>query len=368
MNYKDLKLDCLYFKQEIPCTPHKEKGVSCVNCKVYTPIQKRILIIKLGALGDVIRTTPILKSLEEKYGTCHFTWLTLSPSIINNTSVHEVLAYTAENLVLLGMSSFDVLINLDKEKEACLLSANICAKEKFGFFQDEYGINGFNAAAKNKIVTGVNDDYSKSNTQSYLDEIFEICEIKFDYQEYEINFNSKLADKWRKNFKEITGGKKLVGLNTGCGPRWKTRLWPVAYWAELASQLEAQGYFVVLLGGPQEHEQNQQIAQETGVHYPGHYSLEEFIALCNSIDIVVTQVSMMMHIATALRKKMVLMNNIFNKHEFELYNRGIIVEPRSGCDCFYGVKCSRDISCMKDIKVRDVLHKLEELDQTFVKS
>ena len=36
----------------------------------------KILIIKLGALGDVIRTTSILKGLKEKYPNCKIDWVT----------------------------------------------------------------------------------------------------------------------------------------------------------------------------------------------------------------------------------------------------------------------------------------------------
>jgi len=68
---------------------------------------------------------------------------------------------------------------------------------------------------------------------------------------------------------------------------------------------------------------------------------------------------MMMHIATGLKKPMILFNNIFNKHEFYLYGRGEIVEPRTGCDDFYGTHCSRDRHCMEDLYVDDVVDAIE---------
>ena len=37
---------------------------------------KKILIIKLGALGDVIRTMPILIAIKEKYPDSEITWVT----------------------------------------------------------------------------------------------------------------------------------------------------------------------------------------------------------------------------------------------------------------------------------------------------
>src|SRR3712207_7101962 len=57
----------IYFRGDVPCKPNKESGYMCGNCPVYTPVQKRILIIKLGAIGDVIRTTPLLRKIRAEY-------------------------------------------------------------------------------------------------------------------------------------------------------------------------------------------------------------------------------------------------------------------------------------------------------------
>jgi len=74
-------------------------------------------------------------------------------------------------------------------------------------------------------------------------------------------------------------------------------------------------------------------------------------------------VSMMMHIAIGLNKKLVLFNNIFNKYEFELYGNGVIVEPSSGCDCYYGNKCCREKHCMKDLSIDTVYDEIIKLAQ-----
>ena len=109
------------------------------------------------------------------------------------------------------------------------------------------------------------------------------------------------------------------------------------------------------MGGPDEDDMNKYYASQTQASYLGHFRLEEFIAISNNTDIIVTPVSMMMHIALALKKQMMLFHNIFNVHEFELYDRGIIIEPTSGCDCYFGNTCSREKSCMYDVSVQDVL-------------
>jgi hypothetical protein len=42
---------------------------------------------------------------------------------------------------------------------------------------------------------------------------------------------------------------KEIGLNTGCGGRWTSRLWPESYWISLAKRLKKAGYQPLLLGG-----------------------------------------------------------------------------------------------------------------------
>ena len=69
------------------------------------------------------------------------------------------------------------------------------------------------------------DHLSKKNTKNYLEEIFEICHFDFNLEEYKINLNQELSDQWNKKLKNLSKGKKIIGLNTGCGSRWKTRLW-----------------------------------------------------------------------------------------------------------------------------------------------
>jgi heptosyltransferase-2 len=256
---------------------------------------------------------------------------------------------------------------LDKDKEACMLLSLINAREKFGFLWKDGHVNTATDKAEHKLITGIFDHISKKNTLNYLEEIFEICHFEFNKEEYMINLNESLSKKWSEELAKLAKGKTIIGLNTGCGERWKTRLWPKEYWVELIKDLEKQGYFCLLMGGPDENEMNRYYQSQTGATYLGTFSLEEFIAITNNTEIIVTPVSMMMHIALALKKQMMLFHNIFNVHEFELYGRGIIIEPTSGCDCYFGNSCSREKRCMNDISVQDVLSNIALLNKNLRK-
>ena len=327
--------DCRYFRGDIPCRPHKFKGYHCETCPDYAQTEGRILIIKLGAIGDVIRTTPLLTRIKVEHPNHEIWWLTYSPEIVPSI-VDRILGFNLESILTVKSIEFDQVINLDKDYHACALAKEINSKKKTGYTL----INGrpapSNDAAIPKFLTGLFDDINQSNTKSYLEEIFEICGWKFNGEEYILEFDN--SRKWNLP----NEGKKIIGLNTGCGARWVSRLWDNKNWIELIGLLQKNGYFPLLLGGKQEEANNLILANATGAHYEGNFSLQEFISLMNVCDGVVSAVTMGMHIAIGLKKPLILMNNIFNPKEFELYGRGEIVMPEKECKCFFSPKCHND--------------------------
>ena len=346
---RHLKRDCRSFRGDTPCKPHKQHGVHCVDsrgkdCTFYDRVGKRILIIKLGALGDVIRTTTLLRKIKKDAPQAEIWWLTLSPDVLPK-GIDVVLPFTPQSLATLEAVSFDALYNLDKEKEACALTAKISAKVKKGFTLVDGKAAPIDRDAEHKYLTGVFDDLSQANTKSYQEEIFEICGYTFSGETYMMpelgNYHWKLPKR-----------KRIVGLNTGCGGRWTSRLWAEESWAMLAKQLKKAGFVPLLLGGEQEHEKNVRLAKKSGALYLGHFSLKQFLSEMNQCELVVTAVTMGMHFAIGLEKKIVLFNNIFNKHEFELYGKGEILEPDFDCDCFYAPVCPND--CMQYLSVKTV--------------
>ena len=54
-----IRNDCVYFKGETPCIYRR----LCDQCPYFRPFQTKILIIKRGAMGDVLRTTALLPGL-----------------------------------------------------------------------------------------------------------------------------------------------------------------------------------------------------------------------------------------------------------------------------------------------------------------
>jgi heptosyltransferase-2 len=340
------KPDCLFFKGHIPCKPNKEHNYHCADCPVYTPVSLRILIIKLGAIGDVIRTTPLITRYRQLYPHCKITWLTWTPDILPAGKIDEVLKWDVNSILYAQHSRWDIAINLDKEKEAGALLATLDAKEKYGYVLKDNEVQPLNELAMHKFLTGIFDDVSLANTKSYLTEIFEICGMQHAGEPYLMDNHSDKGFVWN-----LPKHKRVIGMNTGCGGRWTTRLWSIENWVALVKLVNEKhpDCEVLLLGGEAEDQRNRKISELSGAKYLGYFPLQQFINLVDQCELVITQVTMGMHITLALGKKIVLMNNIFNPHEFDLFGKGEIVQPDKACKCFYRGTCVDGTTCMEHL-------------------
>lgn len=341
-----VKTDCRFFRGDVPCKPHKDEGVHCEGCSHYRPVKEKILIIKKGAMGDVIRTTPLLIKLRHHYPHAEISWLTDYPDVLPS-EVDRVYRFELRDIVTLMSIKFDILYNLDKDREVSSLTNFLSARIKKGFYLKDGKCSPLDKDSYHKWLTGIFDDISRKNIKSYQEEIFEICGFEFNKEEYILRETDDNA------FRDLKKKDTLIGLNTGCGSRWKTRLWPEQYWIDLARRLINKDIDVVLLGGQEEDEKNRRIAGASGCMYPGYFPIKIFQSLVQKCDLIVTGVTMALHIAIGLKKKIILLNNIFNKHEFELYNLGIIIEPDVDCLCCYKTACEKE--CMSLITPDEVV-------------
>lgn len=340
---EEVHQDCRFFKGDRPCLPHKQEGVHCDGCPHYDRITQRVLIIKLGAVGDVIRTTPILRALRSL--GVHISWLTETPEILPKDWVDRVIKPGVAGTSHLLATHYDALYNLDKDDQAIALCKLVAADKKFGFTVEEGVCAPIEERARHKWLTGVFDDLNRMNYMSYPEEIFQICGLEFKGEEYVLELDDSPPF-------SLNLSRPLIGLNTGCGLRWPSRIWAKDNWIGLTEMLRSRGLGVLLLGGPDEDERNREIAAASGADYLGHFPLKRFLHLVNETDLLVTGVTMALHVGIGLDKRIVLLNSIFNRNEFELYGLGRIVEPDVDClGCFKAI-CDRD--CMNLLKPAEV--------------
>lgn len=367
---EEVKTDCRHFKGYMPCKPHKQKGYHCNSCPEYEQIQTNILIIKLGRAGEVIRNTPLLHRLRKDYPEAKISWLSEYPALIPKKMVDEIIPFKMENIFPLLTREFDLVLSLDKDAAACTFAKLIHAEKKKGFTINEHGgIIPIDQDAEEKWLTGIFDDLMKKNKKHYVQEIFEICGLPWNEEEYilpefrEPNSKTNLKTNINKTI-ALPKDKPIIGFNTGAGDTWKTRVLSDQKTKEVILALQQRGYEVLLLGGPDEDEKNKKFANETNAQYYGTFPFEEFIGLANKCDLILTGVTMALHIAIGLKKKVILLNNIFPTNEFYLYNRGEILEPDLPCKyCYkprFDEKCPTTY-CMDLISTEKIIQTVDKL-------
>lgn len=341
---ENLRTDCLYYSGDRPCRPHTESGYRC-TCVKFQPRTRTGIIVKLGAAGDVLRSTPLLRALNPAATGTKVLWVTHSPELMPWQGC-EAVRPTAGTLARIANTSWDFCWNLDKDPEACAIAASTNAKEYRGYILRDGVPCPVDEAAWHKFATGIDDPYSRRNRLNYIEEIFDVVGLPFQGEEYWLREPAETA---KTRASELVPKGPVVGLNIGAGARWPSRIWPVEYWANLIGLLKERGLEVILLGGPEETEIAARLTKETGCRSSGVQPLEVFYAMIGTCDCVVTAVTMAMHLAIGARTPLVLLNNIFNRYEFELYGRGEIVEPPTPCDCYYNAICRTGRQCVKEI-------------------
>ncbi len=321
-----------------------EAGHRC-TCIHFQPTNRRGVIIKLGAAGDVLRSTPLLRALDPINSGTRILWVTHFPDLLP-THVCEAVHPTAATLARIAQGTWDFCWNLDKDPEACAIAASTKATEYRGYTLRNGMPYPVDEAAWHKFATGIDNPYSQRNRQSYVEEIFDITGLPFRKEEYWLRDPTATA---RETAARVLPKDSAIGLNIGAGKRWPSRIWPVEYWIELIKLLKARGLEPVLLGGPEEVEMSARLADATDCLASGVQPLEIFYAMIERCQCIVSAVTMAMHLAIGARTPLVLLNNIFNRYEFELYGRGEIVEPSTLCDCYYSAVCRTGRKCINEI-------------------
>lgn len=359
------RLDCRHFIGDRPC---KFKRV-CEGCEQYAPMGKRILIVKLAAIGDVLRTTPLLTGLARAYSQRHVTWVVdreAAPLLKNNPLIDRLLIFDFAALLPLDLEAFDLVIGLEKEPRGAALASKVRAVEKRGFgLGPEGNIFPMNRASEYAFALGLSDELKfRQNQKTYPEIIFEVAEL--DYQEDDYLLFLAPEDKaFGEDFtrrKKLKGNKAIVGLNTGAGGVFANKAWPEERFLQfIRAMARDPRVHLLLLGGPAERERNRRILRKTrGAVIDGgcENTLGQFAALVQLCDVVVTGDTTALHLAIGLKRKVVALFGPTCAQEIELYGRGVKISSSLSCAPCYRRSCETSPNCMEAISAEEVVKKV----------
>lgn len=348
--------DCRHYRGDKPCIQNR----LCHGCGHYAPFTSRICIIKLGALGDVIRTLCILPALREAYPNSQITWVSLANGcrmIADHPLIDRVLTFSPATGQQLAQEEFDVVINLDKEAEPCALANALQSPRKLGVSLGPFGTPvPANAEAQAYFHLGLSDDLKfRQNDKSYLRLVHEALGLPYDGQAYTLPVSAAAASRVRVEL-ELRGwepDRLTIGINVGAGKVFANKMWPAERLIELVRALrlaepEAQ---VLLLGGPDE----RAILDAIGLAVPHRAVIDagtdhdepSFVALVDHCDAVFTGDTMAMHVAVAREKAVVAYFGPTCEQEIDLFGRGEKLVARVDCGPCYKRVCDNGHACVE---------------------
>ncbi|MFC1540793.1 glycosyltransferase family 9 protein [Candidatus Margulisiibacteriota bacterium] len=319
----------------------------------------RILIIKLGAIGDVIRATFILRGLREKHQTAEIDWITDSSArdiLINNPLINRLFTWEERG----ELKDYDLVIGLEDELAACELASQLKPKNILGAYAKDGKVlytpsAWFDMSAISKFGLDKANELKKNNRKSFQQHMAELLDIKvgpylFDLTRDEI----ETGQKYVKGL-GISKQDKVVGMNTGAGQRWPLKALSAEKTIELVNKIKNElGMASLILGGAEEKARNAVICKETGMPNAGLHPLRNFAAVINQCRLVVSSDSLAMHFAIALQKRTVAFFGPTSPFEIELYGLGARVFPGLDCLICYRQICDKDPNCMDVLAVNDL--------------
>lgn len=306
-----------------------------------------ILIIKHGALGDVIRTSYFLPGLKEKYKNSRIFWYTSEVAIplLDENSLIDCLFHNKNSIDVLKNNKFDCVISLDDEREILRTLYENKIDVHYGAFFDgdrtTYTQNSnvwFDMGLLSKHGKKRADFLKKANTFEHNEIFSRILDIKIAKPFLEININKN------KSMNNFNNNYFNIGFNPGSGGRWPSKKIKIKEAINLVNLLEktkVNNKFIKIhmLGGKDEKELIRSIikgSKNANIIDTGHNnSLKDFAKIISLLDLVVSSDSLALHLSIAQGIKNISFFAPTSAAEIGVFNNGIKIISTSDDYCSY---------------------------------
>jgi ADP-heptose:LPS heptosyltransferase len=253
----------------------------------------RILIIKLGALGDVVLATPQLRAIVAAYPEAEVTLLT-SPdcaALVQGLPGLEVVAFRRRGFVemtrllaWLRRCCFGVVFDLQGSLRSRIMSLCSGARQRIGRRpgiaytraprDGGRSVHAFDGL--NRVLAAVGIE--PAPPQAWLPQPAA---------------TRRKVDDWLQ--RHHLGVGRCVLLHAGSSARWPSKRWEEVHFERLAWVLAGRGFGVIWIGAGEDRDRNQRLAHPVGVDATGAFTLLELAALGRRAAFAVVNDSAPMH-------------------------------------------------------------------------
>lgn len=343
--------------------------------KKRLPIEniKKILIIKLAAIGDSILLIPTLRTLKKRFPDSELTFVCspINYSIVKKIPyVDKIINCNVHSFLRNPLRFFKFILDLRKEKYDLLI--DVGQWERINAIMTALAKNdcsiGFRTSGQYKhfiydrVVPHLRD---KHELENFLDLLAPLgIDISEDDKKLEYFLNKDdidFADKfWRDNDLD---SYTVVCLHPGCGENGKPREWADENYIRLGKRLldYSSNIKILITGAPIEAERCKTIAEGIGegvINTAGMFELDNVVALVKKVKLIVCSNTGMLHIASCVGTKTMGLHGPTNPAKWGAYSKNsVLIQSDKFCSpCLYlgheyGCQAPQ---CMAHISVDDV--------------
>ena len=328
----------------------------------------RILIIHTAFIGDIVLSTPLIKKIKDTYPDSDITYVT-TPSgeaiLKNNPHLNNIIVYDkrGEHKGISGVwqlgkrlryENFNMVITPHRYLRSSILS----------WLSRSPIRKGYDIAFGSCLFTEkIKYDRTKHEVEKLLSFVAPENKKRYEIELYPGEKEKMKGDNlWKENLLE---DKKVVVLAPGS--KWFTKQWPVEYFNKLAKSLKKlSNVRLIVVGGKDEI--NLPIEKENIIDMRGKTSLLELADILSRADVVVTNDSSPIHIASAFKKPRIfaLFGPTIEKFGFFPWSLNSKVFQVDGLKCrpcgiHGGKSCpEKHFKCMRDILPEEVFNEIKK--------
>ncbi len=320
----------------------------------------KVLIIRLGAIGDVVHTSALFHAIKKQYPDTIIHYLTselIKPLIIEDKALGKVLTINPKFKLFSGET-----INLIKEVK----------KEKYD------AVINLQPSLKTKIIVKLANIRNVSNYRK----TFKLHAVKNFWQtglklfpdiKEEESLKLFLPSGVIENAKEILKNYKRPYFVINAGgilSKRQGRTYPVEKWIQLGNKLREKYDGTIILNGAKEDKDLLAPLNiiNNSVNLIGELPLIDSVGVISLADYMISGDSGPLHIATALNVKSVGLYGSMPINRTGCYSNGINIKSDKKCvpcnrrKCKYLKKTHKLYApCMEEIDVNTILETLEKL-------
>ena len=332
-----------------------------------------ILVVKLSAIGDVIHALPVSYALKETFPQAKVSWVVEPPAydlLTNNPYIDEIILFEKKKFKsfggliknlpsfssLLKQKKYDVCLDLQGLGKSAAIAYLSGAKIKLGTCNMREGSHLIS-----KKVCGKNQH--GHIVERYLDVVRELgCKTE------EIKFPIVTTPK-EEELTVLIAKQAGMSLDSpyvvlAVGANWPNKRWDPKYYGEIVNYLYNRNVIPVIIGGNSDQYLFDEISSYSKippVNLVGKTTLKQLAVVIKNSRALIGGDTGPMHLSAGIGKPTIALMGPTDANRNGPYNQNEnAIEINRECKYCWKRSCSLGLDCLADIKVEQVIAKLEK--------